>query len=554
MPERRRILVTSGLPYANGPIHMGHLVEAVQTDIWCRLQRMRGHECWYVCAEDAHGTPIMLRAEREGISPEELIGRLAEEHIRDYRAFSIEFANFHTTHSAENQKLVELIYERLCEGGSISRRMVRQFYDPERQMFLPDRFVRGTCSRCGAEDQNGDSCDECGATYAPSDLVNPRSIVSGAPPVERESEHLFLTLSDYREQLEEWVGDGRLQPEVRNKLREWFDEGLRDWDISRDAPYFGFEIPDAPGKYFYVWVDAPIGYMASFRHFCDREGFDFDDFWAPDSRAELYHFIGKDILYFHCLFWPAMLSGGGFRTPTSVFVHGFLTVDGAKMSKSRGTFVTAQAYLTHLDPEAFRYYIAAKFSAGLADIDLNLQDFVRRVNSDLVGKVVNIASRCAGFLHRQFGGRLAPSLDAPELAEEAAAAEEEIAALYEGRDYNQALRRVVALADRANRYIDERRPWEAARDPERAGEVQAVCTTGIELFRQLMIYLKPVVPATAERAEAFLRTGPLAWDDVGTPLLDREIGPFTPLAVRIKPEQVEAMIAAAGEDDSGTKA
>ena len=551
MPERRRILVTNALPYANGPIHLGHMVEAVQTDIWCRLQRMRGCECYNVCAEDAHGTPIMLRAEREGITPEELIGRLGEEHLEDYRAFSIHFDDYYTTHSPENRELVEEIYGRLRERGSIDRRMVRQFYDPERGMFLPDRFIKGTCPRCGAKDQNGDSCDECGSTYAPSDLIDPRSIVTGALPVEKESEHLFLRLSDYEELLEDWVGDGRLQSEVVNKLQEWFDDGLRDWDISRDAPYFGFEIPDAPNKYFYVWVDAPIGYMAAFRRFCDQTGVGFEDFWGPDSDAELYHFIGKDILYFHCLFWPAMLHGGGYRTPSSVFVHGFLTVDGAKMSKSRGTFVMARTYLDHLDPEAFRYYIAAKLSNGLADIDLNLEDFVQRVNSDLVGKVVNIASRCAGFLHRQSNGRLAASLDAPELAAAAASQAEEIAGLYEDRDYNRALRRVIALADRANRYIDDRRPWELARDPGRAAEVQAVCTTGIELFRQLIVYLKPVVPTIAARAEAFLGIDPLVWDDVHTPLVNHEILPFKPLVTRVQPDQVAAMIAASGEDDTG---
>ncbi len=551
MPERRRILVTTGLPYANGPLHLGHLVEAVQTDIWCRLQRMRGHECYHVCGDDAHGAPVMLRAEREGIDPEELIVRLFDEHLEDYRAFAIHFDNFYTTHSPENRELVEGIYERLRDRGSIVRRTVRQFYDPEREMFLPDRFIKGTCPRCGAKDQNGDSCDECGSIYQPADLIDPRSTITGALPVERESEHIFVRLSDYGELLEEWVGDGRLQREVSNKLREWFDEGLRDWDISRDAPYFGIEIPDAPNKYFYVWADAPVGYMASFRQFCDRNGIAFDDFWGADSDTELYHFIGKDILYFHCLFWPAMLHAAGYRTPSSVFVHGFLTVDGAKMSKSRGTFVMARTYLEHLDPEAFRYYIAAKLSNGLADIDLNLEDFVLRVNSDLVGKVVNIASRCAGFLHRQFDGRLAARLDAAELATAAAAEAEEIAELYEGRDYNRALRRVIALADRANRYVDERRPWEAARDPERAAEVQEVCTTGLELFRQLVVYLKPVVPVIAGRAESFLRTGPLAWDDVHTPLLDREIDPFEPLFTRVRREQVAAMIAASGEDGAG---
>ena len=399
----------------------------------------------------------MLRAEQEGISPEELIVRLAKEHPEDYRAFSIDFDNYYTTDSPENRKLVEGIYRRLRDRGSLDRRTVRQFYDPEREMFLPDRFIKGTCPRCGAKDQNGDSCDECGSTYEPADLIDPRSIVTGALPVEKESEHLFLRLSDYQEFLKEWAGGGSLRREVVNKLREWFDDGLRDWNFSRDAPYFGFEIPDVPNKYFYQFFDAPVGYMASFRHYCDRSGLEFDDFWGPDSDAELHHFIGKDIVYFHCLFWPAMLHGSGYRVPSSVFVHGFLTVDGAKMSKSRGTFVMARTYLDHLDPEALRYYIAAKLGPGLADIDLNLEDFVLRVNSDLVGKVVNIASRCAGFLHRQFDGRLAARLDAPDLAAAAAAEAEEIAELYEGGDYNRALRRVIALADRANRYIDERR-------------------------------------------------------------------------------------------------
>ena len=549
MPERRRILATNALVYANGSLHLGHLVEAVQGDIWCRLQRMRGHECYFVGGDDAHGTPVMLHAEQKGIAPEELIGRMEREHLEDYRAFSVRFDNYYTTDSAENRELTYGIYERLRDRGAIARRTVRRFYDPEREMFLPDRYIKGTCPRCGAKDQYGDSCDECGAIYEPADLIDPRSVVTGARPVEKDSEHLFLRLSDYEEFLEEWVGEEHLQREVANKLREFFDEGLRDWNFSRDAPFFGFEIPGAPGKYFYNWFDAPVGYMASFRQFCERAGISFDDFWGLDSDAELYHFIGKDIIYFHCLFWPAMLHGA-YRTPSAIFVHGFLTVDGGKMSKSRGTMVMARTYLEHLDPEAYRYYIAAKLNNGIADLDMNLEDFVLRVNSDLVGKVVNIASRCAGFLHRQSGGRLAAALDAPELAAAAAAQAEEIAELYESRDYNRALRQIIGLADRANRYIDDRKPWEAARDPERAAEVQAVCTTGIELFRQLMIYLKPVVPALAARAESFLGIDPLVWDDVHEPLLDHEIQPFKPLMTRVQPDRVAAMIAASREGDA----
>ena len=549
MPERRRILVTNALVYANGSLHLGHLVEAVQGDIWCRLQRMRGHECYFVGGDDAHGTPVMLHAEQKGIAPEELIGRMEREHLEDYRAFSVRFDNYYTTDSPENRELTYGIYERLRDRGAIARRTVRRFYDPEREMFLPDRYIKGTCPRCGAQDQYGDSCDVCGAIYEPADLIDPRSVVTGARPVEKDSEHLFLRLSDYREFLEEWVGEEHLQREVANKLREFFDEGLRDWNFSRDAPFFGFEIPGAPGKYFYNWFDAPVGYMASFRQFCEREGISFDDFWGLDSDAELYHFIGKDIIYFHCLFWPAMLHGA-YRTPSAIFVHGFLTVDGGKMSKSRGTQVMARTYLEHLDPEAYRYYIAAKLNRGIADLDMNLEDFVLRVNSDLVGKVVNIASRCAGFLHRQSGGRLAAALDAPELAAAAAGEAEEIAELYESRDYNRALRQVIGLADRANRYIDDRKPWEAARDPERAAEVQAVCTTGIELFRQVMIYLKPVVPALAARAESFLGIDSLVWDDVHEPLLDHEIQPFKPLMTRVQPDRVAAMIAASREGDA----
>jgi methionyl-tRNA synthetase len=547
MATRRKILVTSALPYANGPIHLGHLVEYIQTDIWVRLQKMRGHECHYVCADDTHGTPVMLRAEKEGTTPEELIARMQREHEKDLGAFGVEFDQFHSTHAEENRELVEEIYARHLEGGHIATRMVRRFYDPEREMFLPDRYVRGTCPRCGSIDQPGDACDVCGATYTPADLVAPRSVVSGAEPVERESEHYFLQLSDFEEQLRAWATPQRLQPEVVNKLREWFDEGLQDWDISRDDPYFGFPIPGTTGKYFYVWVDAPIGYMASFRVLSRRLGLDFDAFWRRDDEAELYHFIGKDILYFHCLFWPAMLAGAGFRLPTSVFVHGFLTVGGQKMSKSRGTFITARTYLDHLEPDALRYYYAAKLGPNVDDIDLNLDDFVTRVNSDLVGKLVNIASRCAGFLHRQFDGRLGASLDSPELFTAAARRGDEIARLYEARDYNRAVREIMALADEANRYIDDKKPWAVAKQKGREAEVQAVCTTGLNLFRTLVTYLKPVIPGIAARAETFLAAGPLRWEDAGEPLLGHAVEPYEPLLLRIERKAVDAIVEASKE-------
>ncbi|HVS15098.1 MAG TPA: methionine--tRNA ligase [Thermoanaerobaculia bacterium] len=548
----RRILVTSALPYANGPIHLGHLVETVQTDVWVRLHGLLGHECWYVCADDTHGTATMLRAEAEGRTPEELIDELNLEHQRDYAAFSIGFDQFHTTHSEENRLLVERFWQAFEEGGHVARRTVRQFYDPEREIFLPDRFVKGTCPRCKSPDQNGDSCDVCGATYTPQDLIEPRSVLSGSTPVERESEHLFFQLSHFEETLRAWATPDRLQPEVVNKLNEWFEEGLQDWDVSREAPYFGFEIPGEPGKYFYVWVDAPIGYLATFEVLCRRLGLRFDDFLAPGSEAELHHFIGKDILYFHCLFWPAMLAGAGFRLPTSVKVHGFLTVDGAKMSKSRGTFVLARTYLDHLPPDAFRYYVAAKLGPGLGDIDFNLDDFVLRINSDLVGKVVNIASRCAGFLHKQFGGRLGATLDRPELLEQLAAARGEIADTLAALDSNRAVRRIMALADEVNRYIDERKPWQLAKEGGRDEELQAVLTTGLNLFRVLAIYLKPIIPETVARAEAFLQVAPLAWEDAAMPLLDHEIAPYQPLLTRIDRPAVDAMIEASRQEQAAT--
>ncbi len=548
MSTTRRILVTSALPYANGPIHVGHLVEYVQTDIWARFQRMRGHECYYVCADDAHGTPIMLRAEQEGITPEELIERVGREHRADFADFRIGFDNYHTTHSPENRELATLIYERLKAGGHITTRVIRQAWDPEREIFLPDRYIRGECPRCGAPDQYGDACEACGATYTPEELRNPRSAISGAKPVERESLHYFFRLADFEPMLREWTRAGHLQPEVANKLDEWFAAGLKEWDISRDAPYFGFEIPNAPGKYFYVWMDAPVGYMASFKNLCARTGLDFDEWWGPDSETELYHFIGKDIIYFHALFWPAMLHGAGFRTPSAVWAHGFLTVDGQKMSKSRGTFIRARTYLDHLDPEWLRYYFAAKLGPGVEDIDLNLDDFVQRVNSDLVGKVVNIASRCAGFITKRFGGRLAGALERPALHERFLAAGASIAEAYERREYARAVREIMALADEANRYIDERKPWFLAREAGREAEVQAVCTMGLDLFRILMGYLKPVLPRVAADAEAFLGCPPLTWVNIGEPLLDHTVAPYRPLLTRVERKAVDAMLADARAD------
>lgn len=537
----RTILVTSALPYANGPIHIGHLVEYIQTDIWVRFQKLRGHRCIYVCADDAHGTPIMLRAQKEGITPETLIDRYHREHQADFKAFHIEFDNYHSTHSGENRELAAYIYARLRDGGHITRRTIEQAYDPEANMFLPDRFIKGTCPRCGAPDQYGDSCEVCGATYSPTDLKNPVSVISGVAPVTRQSEHFFFKLGDFEPMLREWTGK-HVQSEIANKLGDWFRDGLKDWDISRDAPYFGFEIPDQPGKYFYVWLDAPVGYMASFKQYCDRTGTDFNTFWGPDSAAELHHFIGKDIAYFHTLFWPAMLEGAGFRKPTAVYCHGFLTVDGQKMSKSRGTFITAGTYLKHLNPEYYRYYIAAKLGSGVEDIDLNLGDFVARVNSDLVGKVVNIASRCAGFINKLADGRLASSLAEPALYDEFAGAAETLAAYYETRQYGRAVRDIMALADRANQYINDHAPWVLAKQPGCEGEVQAVCTQGINLFRALIGYLKPVLPKLAGDSETFLNVEPLLWGSVRQPLLDHTINPFKPLITRVEQEKVDTMI------------
>jgi len=544
---KRTLLVTSALPYANGAPHLGHLVEYVQTDIWVRFQRMRGHDCLFIWASDAHGTPIMLKARQEGITPEQLIERVGAEQRRDFGEFDISYDNFHTTHSDENREVTYEIYRRLVAGGHIRRETIVQAYDEQARMFLPDRYVRGTCPKCGALDQYGDSCEVCGATYAPADLLNAVSVVSGTAPVQKESEHLFFKLGDFEPMLRAWTGGDRLQSAVTAKLGEWFGAGLRDWDISRDEPYFGFEIPGETGKYFYVWLDAPIGYLSSLLQYCRRTGRDFDQYWKPDSDAEVYHFIGKDIVYFHTLFWPAVLAGAGYRPPTSVFAHGFLTVNGLKMSKSRGTLISARAWLDHLPAEYLRYYYASRLGDGVEDLDLNLDDFVAKVNSDIVGKLVNIASRCAGFITRGSAGKLAPALADASLQEEFAAAGERVAALYEGRDLAGAMREIMALTDRANLYIDQQKPWLMAKDPARAAEVQAVCTQGINLFRVLAVYLKPVMPKLAAGAEKFLGLPSQTWAGAATPLLGTVINAYEPLATRVDPAAVKALLAASSE-------
>jgi len=539
--QQRRILVTSALPYANGSIHLGHLLEHIQTDIWTRFQRMRGHECYSVCADDAHGTPVMLKAQELGIAPEEMVAKTRDEHHQDLLDFAVNYDNYHITHSEENKVLSELIYNRLNDAGYISKKTINQLFDPEKQMFLPDRFVKGTCPSCKAEDQNGDSCDVCSATYSPTEVINPRSVVSGATPVLKDSEHYFFDLPKFEGMLQGWLRSGAIQEEMANKLQEWFESGLQQWDISRDAPYFGFEIPNAPGKYFYVWVDAPVGYMASFKNFCDGNHLNFDDFWNKDSDAELYHFIGKDITYFHCLFWPAMLEGAGFRKPTGVNVHGFVTVNGAKMSKSKGTFIKARTYLDHLNPEYLRYYFASKSNDGVTDIDLNFEDFVQKVNSDLVGKVVNIASRCASFITKRFDGKLSDNVLEPELMAEFHNAAEGIASAFEKRQYNRAIREIMALADKANQFIDAQAPWVTIKEEGKQQLTHDVCSLGINMFRILVTYLKPVIPGLAQQAEAFLNDE-LSWDSSQSLLTGHQINKFKALMQRVEMDKVNAMI------------
>ena len=539
--NHRKILVTAALPYANGSLHLGYMVEAIQADIWVRFQRLIGNTCHFVCGDDAHGTPIMLRAEKLGLSPEELIGRIKEEHEQDLKDFNIALDNFHTTHSEENKRFASEIYQRLVKKNDISKRTIKQAFDPIKGLFLPDRYVKGECPKCGTKDQYGDNCEACGATYSPTELKNPVSAISGATPIEKESEHYFFCLDHYEAFLKAWTHENHLQPEIAKKLEEWFKSGLAQWDISRDAPYFGFEIPDAPGKYFYVWLDAPIGYMASFENFCQKKPeISFDEYWQKDSQTELCHFIGKDIVYFHALFWPAILKSSDFRTPTQIFAHGFLTVNGQKMSKSRGTFILARTYLDRFNPEYLRYYFATKLNASIEDIDFQYEDFTQRVNADLVGKLVNIASRTANFIQQSFQGLLSESCSEPDLYQTFVAAGQSIEAYYEGRDYSRVVREIMKLADSANRYIDDKKPWILVKNPETNKEAQAVCSVGLNLFRVLMIYLKPILPDLAAKVEDLLNTT-LEWQARATPLLNHTVKPFTPLLQRIELKEVIAM-------------
>ncbi|HEB1789338.1 TPA: methionine--tRNA ligase [Escherichia albertii] len=558
----KKILVTCALPYANGSIHLGHMLEHIQADVWVRYQRMRGHEVNFICADDAHGTPIMLKAQQLGITPEQMIGEMSQEHQTDFAGFNISYDNYHSTHSEENRQLSELIYTRLKENGFIKNRTISQLYDPEKGMFLPDRFVKGTCPKCKAPDQYGDNCEVCGATYSPTELIEPKSVVSGATPVMRDSEHFFFDLPSFSEMLQAWTRSGALQEQVANKMQEWFESGLQQWDISRDAPYFGFEIPNAPGKYFYVWLDAPIGYMGSFKNLCDKRGdtTSFDEYWKKDSTAELYHFIGKDIVYFHSLFWPAMLEGSNFRKPTNLFVHGYVTVNGAKMSKSRGTFIKASTWLNHFDADSLRYYYTAKLSSRIDDIDLNLEDFVQRVNADIVNKVVNLASRNAGFINKRFDGVLAgkelhrkfPESEIPyalvDLFDRTPGdLIDRVEQYYESREFAKAIKEIMWLADEANKFVDDFKPWLLAKDPDKSDELHTVSSFSIEIFKILMTLLKPIVPELAKRAETFLNTQ-LKWAEIRKPLISHKVNPFKALYNRIDMKQVEALVEASKEE------
>lgn len=551
MSQPRQILVTNALPYANAALHLGHVLEYTQTDVWVRFQKMRGHECYYVSADDAHGTAIMLKAEEKGISAEQHISEMRKFHEADFKDFYIGVDNYYTTHSEENRDFSELIYNRLSANGHISQRSIIQAFDPEKNLFLADRYIRGTCPKCKAADQYGDNCESCGATYSPLDLINPVSAISGATPIGRESVHYFFKLPEFSEFLSEWINSGTVQREVSNKLSEWLDSGLQEWDISRDAPYFGFEIPNAPGKYFYVWLDAPIGYMASFKNLCEAKNLDFDCFWNKDSTAELYHFIGKDIVNFHALFWPAMLKSADFRTPTKVCVHGFVTVNGTKMSKSRGTFINARTYLDHLNPEYLRYYYASKLTNTVEDIDLNLEDFIQKVNSDLVGKVVNIASRCSKFITNE-SGVLSSRIENEALWDQVTGVADSIANYYENREFGKAIREIMAQADSVNEYIAEQEPWKRNKDQDQKQQVQDICSLGINLFRIILIYLKPVVPAMAEAGEFFLNDK-LSWESIKQPLLSHKINQFKPLMQRVDKDKVEAMVSASKEETNPEK-
>ena len=549
MATQRRILVTSALPYANGPLHLGHILEQVQTDIWVRFQKSRGNSCLYVCADDAHGTAIMLAAQKENLTAEEYVNSIWSQHKQDSADFSIDFSVFHTTHSTENREWSRRIYKRLKANNDITSRKITQAYDPKEKLFLADRFIKGTCPKCRADDQYGDNCEVCGATYNPADLINPISTISGETPIEKDSEHFFFRLQNYQTQLEKWIKSGTLQSQVANKLNEWIEMGLQDWDISRDAPYFGFEIPDTENKFFYVWLDAPIGYIASFERFCKESGLNFEEYWNEGNETELYHFIGKDIVNFHGLFWPAVLKSSGLRLPTGIFAHGFLTVNGAKMSKSRGTFIKASTYLQYLDSDYLRYYFAAKLNGSVDDIDLNLEDFIQRVNSDLVGKVVNIASRCSGFIEKTFENRLSKECGEKTLIEDFICANENIAKLYEAREFNKAIRSVMDLADRANQYINDKKPWVLAKDINKLDEVHSISSVGINLFRILMIYLKPVIPKMSIEAEKFLNCS-LEWTELENLLVDHDLKRFEPLITRIDPKVIKMMMEESKVDDA----
>ena len=540
--SKRRILVTSALPYANGEIHLGYMLETIQTDIWVRFQKMMGNECHYVCADDAHGTPIMLKAKEMELEPETLIEQVKIRHQADLDDFHIDFSQYHSTHSEENREISELIYNRLNDSGYIKKRIISQAFDPEKEMFLPDRFIKGECPKCGADDQYGDNCEVCGATYSTTELKNARSVISGATPIEKDSEHYFFDLPQFEKELKDWTKAGHLQDEVSNKLAEWFEQGLQQWDISRDKPYFGFKIPGTEDKYFYVWLDAPIGYMASFKKLCDNSELNFDEFFGRDSDTELYHFIGKDIIYFHALFWPATLMGSNFRTPSGVFAHGFLSVNGRKMSKSRGTFINARTYLENLDPEYLRYYYASKLTAKIDDIDLNLEDFKKRVNSDLVGKVINIASRSASFVVKNYDKELSAKCIEKSLYDEFVEAGTDIARHYEARNFSHAMRLIMKLADKANQYIDEKKPWQLAKIEGKEKEVHEITSLAINLFKVLMTYLKPVLPELARRSEEFLNVDSLNWSDIENPLTNHKINKFKPLMMRIEDDQIDQMV------------
>ena len=540
--SKRRILVTSALPYANGELHLGYMLETIQTDIWVRFQKMMGNECHYVCADDAHGTPIMLKADEMGIEPETLIEQVKVRHQADLDDFHIDFSQYHSTHSDENREISELIYNRLNDSGYIKKRIISQAFDPEKEMFLPDRYIKGECPKCSAEDQYGDNCDVCGATYSTTEIKNARSVISGATPIEKDSEHYFFDLPQFEKELKSWTKAGHLQEQVSNKLAEWFEQGLQQWDISRDKPYFGFKIPGTEDKYFYVWLDAPIGYMASFKKLCDNSDLNFDDFFNKNSDTELYHFIGKDIVYFHALFWPATLMGSDFRTPDAVFAHGFLSVNGQKMSKSRGTFINARTYLENLDPECLRYYYAYKLTAKIDDIDLNLQDFKKRVNSDLVGKVINIASRSASFVVKKYNKQLSAKCIERPLYDEFVEAGSDIAKHYEARNFSKAMRLIMKLADKANQYIDEKKPWQLAKIEGKEKEVHEITSLAINLFKVLIIYLKPVLPEMAKSSEEFLNVDSLNWSDIESPLTNHKINKFKALMTRIEDEQIDQMV------------